>query len=517
MVQRERHDRHRNLVVAATGTGKTVVAALDYRQLAPARRPRSLAALRRPPRARSSSRAGHVPRGAARRVVRRDPRWRPRSRPAAMSSRWSSRCSEEDVARLASQDFDVVDRRRVPSRGGAELPTGSSTTSSPTELLGLTATPERMDGRTSPSGSAGASPSSCGCGRRSTRASSCRFSTSASPTAPISSSLSWQRGGYAPEELRPRDHRRRRARRQAARGHPARRSPSQAAMRALGFCVSVAHARVHGPRVHRGGPRHRSRCPDRRPSPSARRSAAPLEVGELRCVFCVDVLGEGVDVPTSTRVLLLRPTDSATVFTQQLGRGLRRARAKPYLTVIDLIGQQHRSSASTTARARDRPSARSARGARRGWFPFLPSGCHDRARPPERGDRAREPARRGAAARNGARWSTTCEGCPGGALRVPGETHRAPSTYIGARTTAGRDSGATQDGASRRRPADEERDLLRALRRMLHIDDPERVAFTASCLREPRHRERGRRRTPAPAVADAALRLVGNAPHVRGS
>ena len=50
MIERDRHDRHRNLVVAATGTGKTVVAALDYRQLLERQRGRSVAAVRRPSR-----------------------------------------------------------------------------------------------------------------------------------------------------------------------------------------------------------------------------------------------------------------------------------------------------------------------------------------------------------------------------------------------------------------------------------------------------------------------------------
>jgi superfamily II DNA or RNA helicase len=93
-------------------------------------------------------------------------------------------------------------------------------------------------------------------------------------------------------------------------------------------------------------------------------------------VFSVEVLGEGVDVPDVDTLLLLRPTASATVFTQQLGRGLRRARAKSSLTVIDLIGQQHRE-----FRFEDR--LRAILDARRGKirdqveeeFPFLPAGC----------------------------------------------------------------------------------------------------------------------------------------------
>jgi superfamily II DNA or RNA helicase len=93
-------------------------------------------------------------------------------------------------------------------------------------------------------------------------------------------------------------------------------------------------------------------------------------------VFSVEVLGEGVDVPDVDTLLLLRPTASVTVFTQQLGRGLRRAVGKSHLTVIDLIGQ-HRREFSFAERfsaimRRDRQPIEAQ--VREG-FPFLPAGC----------------------------------------------------------------------------------------------------------------------------------------------
>jgi hypothetical protein len=101
-----------------------------------------------------------------------------------------------------------------------------------------------------------------------------------------------------------------------------------------------------------------------------------LEQGELRCVFSVDVLGEGVDVPSVDTVLLLRPTQSATVLTQQIGRGLREHHNKTTLTVVDLIGQQHR-------RFRFDAKLRALIDSRNGRlfdqvendFPYLPAGC----------------------------------------------------------------------------------------------------------------------------------------------
>ncbi|MGV7513085.1 hypothetical protein PJI12_29165, partial [Mycobacterium kansasii] len=50
---------------------------------------------------------------------------------------------------------------------------------------------------------------------------------------------------------------------------------------------------------------------------------------------------EGVDIPEVNTILFLRPTESLTVFLQQLGRGLRMAEGKECLTVLDFIGQAH--------------------------------------------------------------------------------------------------------------------------------------------------------------------------------
>lgn len=63
-----------------------------------------------------------------------------------------------------------------------------------------------------------------------------------------------------------------------------------------------------------------------------------LESGELDYILTVDIFNEGVDIPTVNQVVMLRQTQSAIVFVQQLGRGLRRAQDKDHLVVIDFIG-----------------------------------------------------------------------------------------------------------------------------------------------------------------------------------
>ncbi len=93
-------------------------------------------------------------------------------------------------------------------------------------------------------------------------------------------------------------------------------------------------------------------------------------------LFTVDLFNEGVDLPMVDTVLMLRPTESATIFLQQLGRGLRLDEGKAVLTVLDFIGGQHakfrfdlryRRLLGQTRRELERDIEQD--------FPYLPSGC----------------------------------------------------------------------------------------------------------------------------------------------
>jgi superfamily II DNA or RNA helicase/HKD family nuclease len=111
-------------------------------------------------------------------------------------------------------------------------------------------------------------------------------------------------------------------------------------MRALGFCVGIHHARFMSQQFNAAGVP--SVALDSESDLEARRQAiADLRAGRLRAVFTVDIFNEGVDIPEVDTLLLLRPTESATIFLQQLGRGLRWAEGKSVLTVLDFIGQAH--------------------------------------------------------------------------------------------------------------------------------------------------------------------------------
>jgi superfamily II DNA or RNA helicase len=110
----------------------------------------------------------------------------------------------------------------------------------------------------------------------------------------------------------------------------------------LGFCVSVEHANYMADRFNKNG--IASIALTGESSDEERNSAKKrLVSGEIKFIFTVDLYNEGIDIPEVNTVLFLRPTESLTIFLQQLGRGLRLSEGKECLTVLDFVGQAHRS------------------------------------------------------------------------------------------------------------------------------------------------------------------------------
>ena len=112
-------------------------------------------------------------------------------------------------------------------------------------------------------------------------------------------------------------------------------------VKGLGFCVSVAHADFMAMYFNSHG------------VPAISLSAKSMDdirddakqdliSGKIKFIFVVDLYNEGVDIPQVNTILFLRPTESATVFLQQLGRGLRLSPGKDCLTVLDFIGQANK-------------------------------------------------------------------------------------------------------------------------------------------------------------------------------
>ena len=107
--------------------------------------------------------------------------------------------------------------------------------------------------------------------------------------------------------------------------------------RGLIFCNRNEEARSLSDQFNELG--YRTEAISGEDSEEARNSAiARLESGELEYLFSVDIMNEGVDIPSLNQIVMLRRTDSAIVFVQQLGRGLRKHNGKEYALVLDFIG-----------------------------------------------------------------------------------------------------------------------------------------------------------------------------------
>jgi superfamily II DNA or RNA helicase/HKD family nuclease len=110
-------------------------------------------------------------------------------------------------------------------------------------------------------------------------------------------------------------------------------------VRALGFCVSKKHAELMSNQFNQKGLKtaylHAENSGDRKVIIQQFRRK------EINYLFVVDIFNEGLDIPEIDTLLFLRPTESLTIFLQQLGRGLRLHEDKTCLTVLDFVGQQH--------------------------------------------------------------------------------------------------------------------------------------------------------------------------------
>ncbi len=152
--------------------------------------------------------------------------------------------------------------------------------------------------------------------------------------------------------------------------------PELDGVRGVGFCAGVKHAYYMARHFDEAGISAAVLVGSTSKEQRAERLRLFRE-GKLTFLFTVDVLSEGVDVPEINLVLFLRPTESLTVFLQQLGRGLRHAPGKDCLTVLDFVGQTHRKYRLDTkytallSRRRQRIDREIEND-----FPHLPAGCN---------------------------------------------------------------------------------------------------------------------------------------------
>ncbi|MEO8034579.1 MAG: DUF3427 domain-containing protein [Acidobacteriota bacterium] len=346
-VERYRHNRWRNLVVAATGTGKTVVAALDYRRLNDPTEPLPWPVKRRPLSLLFVAHRKEILEQSLSmfRTVMRDGSFgelyvdgqRPEEWRQVFASVQS--LTTLDLERIEPESFDVV---IVDEFHHAAAPTYRRllTHLRPRTLLGLTATPERTDGESILEWFDGRIAVELRLWDALDRGLLSPFHYFGIHDNVDLSHLAWKRGRYDERELE-----------NVYTGNDARvlqiiaamqqKVSDLGSMRALGFCVGVGHAEFMAAKFRAAGIPAEAVL-GTTDSEARDRALRKLRDGEIRCLFAVDIFNEGVDVPQIDTVLFLRPTESALVFLQQLGRGLRRSRNKECLTVLDFIGNANR-------------------------------------------------------------------------------------------------------------------------------------------------------------------------------
>jgi hypothetical protein len=252
-------------------------------------------------------------------------------------------------------------------------------------------------------------------------------------------------------------------------------------------------------------------------SPRTEREAAlrDLAAGRVRAVFSVDLFNEGVDVPEVDTVLMLRPTESPTLFLQQLGRGLRKTPGKPFCTVLDFVGTHRREFRfDRRFRALVGGTRRQVERAVQLGFPFLPAGCHV-----ELDEKASAIVLRSLREAIPSRWAAKVDELRSLRRDTPDLDLAAFLHESGLELddvyTGGRGWSDLREAAGMPvlPPGPHEPTLRRAIGRLLHVDDQERISgyrrlLTAASPPSPSaltERERRLARMLVATVADRAL------------
>ncbi len=340
-LEAERIDRgfFRNLVVAPTGTGKTLVAAFDFaRQPFSGRRPRLLFLAHREELLRQArDRFRHVLRDESFGDLLGGG-----EEPASFDHLFATIQSFRTRALLDSQgaeywEYAVLDEaHHVRADSYRELIASLR----PHILLGLTATPERMDGESILPWFDHRIADEMRLWHAIERQYLVPFDFYGVYDGTDLSALSWSRGSYAIGELEERYlGNTRRANLVMSQFCEIYGEWRQA--RVLGFCVSIAHAQFMAQTFREAGI-PAAAITSESPTEDRLHAASKLRSREVNVLFTVDLFNEGVDIPEIDCVLFLRPTESSTVFLQQLGRGLRLDTGKTNCLVLDFIGNQRR-------------------------------------------------------------------------------------------------------------------------------------------------------------------------------
>jgi len=333
-VERSVHKRHRNLVVAATGSGKTVISAFDYKNFKKENKSAKLLFLAH--RKEILEQALYTFQG-----VLRDNNFGelwvdgkiPTNYEYVFASIQTLNNRIENLE-LSKEFFDyiIIDECHHLTASSYR---GIINYFNPKILLGLTATPERMDGGDIKEDFHGRIAAEIRLPEALNRKLLCPFQYFGISDSVDLTRVKWERGRYIPSELS-----------NIYTGNDRRVGEIISALdkytkdyhkvRSLGFCVTIEHAKFMAEKFSMAGFKADYLASTNTQNRDAVRSK--LQRKEINYLFVVDIFNEGVDIPEIDTVLFLRPTESLTVFLQQLGRGLRLAEEKECLTVLDFVG-----------------------------------------------------------------------------------------------------------------------------------------------------------------------------------
>ena len=338
--EREIHHRYHNLVVAATGTGKTAIAAFDYRNYVKEHKGAKLLfiAHREEILKQSQDCFRQVLKDASfgELAVGGNKAENPDHLFMSIQTLNSSKfCQKMDPY---FYDMIIIDEfHHAEAKSYQELLGYFK----PKILLGLTATPERMDGKDILSRFDGHMAVEIRLPDAIERRLLCPFHYFGVDDPIDLSSVKWTKGHYDEDELSQiytADGANAKQRAEAIVNALDRYTADLNDVKALGFCVSQEHARYMANYFNQKG--IASINLDANSPDDLRRSAKQnLNQGDIKVIFTVDLFNEGVDIPAVNTVLFLRPTNSLAVFLQQLGRGLRLYEGKDCLTVLDFVAQ----------------------------------------------------------------------------------------------------------------------------------------------------------------------------------
>lgn len=343
--EREVHQNFRNLVVAATGTGKTVISAFDYRNYRNENPNKPNRLLFVAHRSEILMQSLYCYRG-----VLHDQNF-------GELFNGSNKPSEIDylfmtIQSFNSQDFtqkvprDYYDYIVIDEIHHAAAPSYKDLLGyfTPKVYLGLTATPERSDEKEIFSFFNNRLSAEIRLPEAIDRKLLSPFQYFGVTDNVDLSKLTWVRGGYDEKELEQlyvKDNHSSTIRAGLILDSVNKYLTDIEQVKGLGFCVSIAHSIFMSDFFNLYGIPSISLSSVS--SDEVRRDAIyKLDNGVIKFIFVVDLYNEGIDIPQLNTVLFLRPTQSLTVFLQQLGRGLRLYEGKEYLTVLDFVGQANK-------------------------------------------------------------------------------------------------------------------------------------------------------------------------------